>query len=94
VKALRAALWVSLGLGTLPFALHLVSTRIAFGRALSGQREILDWFLRFEGDTRLLLSLDATPLSQLVTLPSAILIGLMIVLPVVAYRRLGDPEAT
>lgn len=61
---LRRALWFSLAVGTLPLALHLVATRIAFERALSTHPDWLEWFLRFEADTRLLSSLEATPLSQ------------------------------
>lgn len=61
---LRRALWLSLAVGTLPLALHLAATRIAFERALSTNPDWLAWFLRFEADTRLLYSLEATPLSQ------------------------------
>jgi len=62
--ALRRAFGVSLLLGTLPLALDLIATRLAFGRALAGERAWLDWFLRFEADTRLLFSLEVPTLSQ------------------------------
>lgn len=89
-RALRAALGVSLALGALPFALHLLATRVAFARALSGDRELLDWFARFEGDTQLVLSLDVTSLAQAATPLVWVAIATLVALPLWLRRRLGE----
>jgi hypothetical protein len=78
--ALRRALGFSLVLGTLPFAAHALATRRAFQRALDGDRALLDWFLQYEGDTRLVLSLDATSLAQAAAPPSWVAIAVWLAL--------------
>jgi hypothetical protein len=85
-KLLRA-LWVSLATGALPLVAYLVATRAAFERALSGDAFWLDWFLRFEGDARLLFALDETTLSQ--ALSPAVLLALAALLAVPLGIALG-----
>jgi len=89
-RVLRVALGASLALGTLPFALQLVATRSGFARALSGDLDLLDWFVRFEGDTQLVLSLDATSLAQATTPLVWVAIAALAVLPLWLWRRLGE----
>jgi hypothetical protein len=93
-RALRAALGVSVALGTLPFVLHTVGARIGFARAMAGDREALDWFVQFEGDTRLMLSLEATSLAQAATPIVWIAIAILIALPLWLHRRLGESAAS
>jgi len=89
-KLLRA-LWVSLAMGALPLLAYLVATRAAFERARSGDSFWLDWFLRFEGDARLLFALDETTLSQalspLVLLALAALLAVPLGVGLAAARR-------
>ena len=86
---LRRALWVSLGTAGLPLVVYLTVTRVAFGRALSTDPAWLDWFLRFESDTRLLLSLNATTLSQAVSPSVAAALAVLAAVPLGLWLRAG-----
>ena len=67
----------------------LIGLRGPFARALAGDRAMLDWFAAHEGDSRLLLSLEATSLAQETTL----LAWLAIAATLAAALWLGRPAA-
>jgi len=90
---LRRALWLSLAVGTLPLVLHLTATRIAFERALSTNPDWLEWFLRFEADTRLLYSLEATPLSQAIHPLGVLVLAAGVGLTLLRVLRVARPPA-